>query len=78
MVGSRLAVDWVHHAIQDELQLRNLLAKGANMLADFVKSLSHLWAERACIALQFCINHLHRRHNQVQLCRTTDNTKRFA
>ena len=47
MVGSRLAVDWVHHAIHAELQLCKLLAKGANMLADVVKCLSCLRAERA-------------------------------
>ena len=39
---------------------------------------SHLRAEWACIPLQFRIHHLYKRHNQVQLSTTTDNTKRFA
>ncbi len=73
MVGSHFAVHWLLHAIHAELQVRNLLAEGANLLADLVKCLSHLRAEWACIALQFRIDHLHKRDNQVQLSTITDN-----
>ena len=78
MVGSRLAGHWLLHAIHAELQVRNLLAKGVYLLADVVKCLSHLRAEWACTALQFRIDHLYRRHNQVQLSTTANNIKRFA
>ena len=78
MVGSRLAVHWLLHAIHAELQVHNLLAEGVYLLADFAKCLSHLRAEWACTALQFRIDHLYRRHNQVQLSTTADNTERFA
>ena len=78
LLSSCLAMDWLHHASHAELQVRNLLAEGANLLADFVKCLSHLRAEWACIALQFRIDHLYKRDNQVQLSTKTDNTNRFA
>ena len=52
---------WLFHAIHGELQVRYLFAKGANLLADFVKCLCQLRAEWACTALQLCIDDLHER-----------------
>ena len=42
-----------------------LFAKGANLLANFVKGFSQLRAEWACTALQLCIDDLHEEHHQA-------------
>ena len=57
---------WLFHAIYAELQVRYLCAKGANLLADFVKGFGQLRAEWARTTLQLCINDLHEEHYQIK------------
>ncbi len=72
MVCSQMAVRWLLYA---ELQLRHLLAKRADLLAEFVKCLGQLRAEWTCIALHFRIDDL---STKALLSTTADNIQRNA
>ena len=45
VLSRQMAQQWLLHAVHAELQVHYLLAKGADLLADFVKRLGQLRAD---------------------------------